>query len=378
MRRAAVTHQQQKENTIRKRELQQQHQQFQQRSQGDRQQQQQQREQKSNGSNSALESLVAMEFSEFQEQRRGKQRAETAREQAAKPLWKLGPADENAAMINWDRLPKRQMERCTAEYRQLQRKLLVLEPLSPEQRGDKFEEWQEKHGWSAATTHSRVRAFLGALAELNLPITPVDKAIQEQWRDREEEDEQMDPVTAMTEEHLRRWAELENVPQEVKTWIKVCFYYGQRPSDLQTITTKDVSIAESRQNDEKKSMLVILVSKGKTMHRSTKPYCLHLALATNLAKLVMQRVLECKWGEPLWKASETFDLLSSLRRVDSLLETRSVRRGGLQRLAAIGLPTESLRALSRHTTVEGLMRYLCWGKFHMASALPIVEANATC
>jgi hypothetical protein len=60
-------------------------------------------------------------------------------------------------------------------------------------------------------------------------------------------------------------------------------------------------------------------------------------------------------------------LLSDLRRTAPGLECRSLRRGSLQTLAQMGLPTEVLLTFSGHRSAATLYRYLGWGSEHHAN-----------
>ncbi len=51
----------------------------------------------------------------------------------------------------------------------------------------------------------------------------------------------------------------------------------------------------------------------------------------------------------------------ALRRTNSKLENRSIRRGALQTLTAAGATDQELMLFSGHTTVQMLNRYLLWG-----------------
>jgi hypothetical protein len=56
------------------------------------------------------------------------------------------------------------------------------------------------------------------------------------------------------------------------------------------------------------------------------------------------------------------------------LELRSIRRGGLQRMAALGVELETIRWFSNHTSVEMLLRYLDWGAVAATRKAAILSA----
>jgi hypothetical protein len=324
----------------------------------------------------ALLDSIASEFGSLQRQKRqqaqqgqrpGTTTEQEEREATTRLVWKI-PTDtpSNAFQQRWDKLPVIQANRCTKDYRILQRKLLILAPFAASERGAELDKLQQTYDWSAGTTFSRWRAFLGALKELGEPIGVVERAIEELWRGKSEEELEVDPVQPMTIAQLDLWIKT-SPPVSVQLWIRTAFLYGQRPSDIAQLTTDMVSIVDQ--------YVVLTIVHGKTMHRATTPYTLHLQIRSPLAKDILKRTMELPWEARLWQEADHFDLLRSLRRVDRELETRSIRRGGLQRLAAIGLTTSELLRLSRHTTETSLMRYLNWGKFHLQPAAQTARVN---
>lgn len=68
----------------------------------------------------------------------------------------------------------------------------------------------------------------------------------------------------------------------------------------------------------------------------------------------------------LWRQEKHYhdiqqQLLQTLRSADPALEQKSMRRGSLQHLAALGFDARTLMHFSGHTQERTLMRYLSWG-----------------
>jgi len=64
----------------------------------------------------------------------------------------------------------------------------------------------------------------------------------------------------------------------------------------------------------------------------------------------------------LFQGTKGSDLKEALRRVNSRLEQRSMRRGAIQTLSASGMPDQELLNFSGHTNVPMLRRYLDFGR----------------
>ena len=71
------------------------------------------------------------------------------------------------------------------------------------------------------------------------------------------------------------------------------------------------------------------------------------------------------------------DIMKALRRVDSRLEQRSLRRGRLQHLSRLGMTDLQLLELSRHATVAMLRRYLDMGQVSATTRRTAALAAAT-
>jgi len=105
--------------------------------------------------------------------------------------------------------------------------------------------------------------------------------------------------------------------------------------------------------------ITVTFYRGKTI-KKRGPYSLHTRAPQELVDLLGLNEPTQSWVPLLGKASVK-DVLGSLRRVDSGLENRSVRRGALQALATAGVDEPTLLLFSGHAALSMLRRYLGWG-----------------
>jgi integrase len=141
------------------------------------------------------------------------------------------------------------------------------------------------------------------------------------------------------------------------------FLLGQRISDM-----IQLAVADLKSNDD---YLTITVRRGKTMQVTT-PYSLWLRRKTYPTETLIELAASAKSCGRLFlftnlnseeerqRVSHTVrDMLTS---INDQLELRSLRRGGLQRMAHLGVSIPTMLHFSRHSDVPMLMRYLSWGQ----------------
>ena len=64
-----------------------------------------------------------------------------------------------------------------------------------------------------------------------------------------------------------------------------------------------------------------------------------------------------------------------LSTVDEQLEVMSIRRGGLQHMARVGMTVSEMRDFSKHSSDEMLMRNLAWGRVAVEHNLRLRELS---
>jgi hypothetical protein len=166
--------------------------------------------------------------------------------------------------------------------------------------------------------------------------------------------------------------------------IYMAFLLGQRLSDMLQLAPTDMAI-EAFDNDE---FLTITVRRSKVSH-TRPPFTLHLPRTVYPAQQLIEAAERAQTKGQLFLLSsgntqKERDALSEacaamLKDAHEDLQLRSVRRGGLQRLAAAGATLEELLMFSHHANTDMLLRYLGWGRksAHHARTMATVLGQAT-
>ncbi|MBY0370912.1 hypothetical protein K2X33_09515, partial [bacterium] len=140
------------------------------------------------------------------------------------------------------------------------------------------------------------------------------------------------------------------------------FTFGQRLPDILQLQSEDLQIMPQTKS------LCVTIRRGKVI-RWVQPYCLHLPIETALAETLLEIRAERKLGQTLFNETTLPIARGILKAHNENLEIRSVRRGGLQALALLGIDIPELRRnFSKHSTDQMLLRYLCHGAFLLAQA----------
>ena len=92
------------------------------------------------------------------------------------------------------------------------------------------------------------------------------------------------------------------------------------------------------------------------------PYTIASAIEASVMKELEALRLARQKATSLWTKAEQA-IVSRVVRSLGLTDVKSIRRGRLQALSALGASTEELRLLSGHKRVDTLLRYLGWGKW---------------
>ena len=165
---------------------------------------------------------------------------------------------------------------------------------------------------------------------------------------------------------LHLWQEF---PDHITLGIMITFVLGQRLSDMALIRTQRISRVSH-------DTIGITIIEGKVIP-STGPYSLYLNCHFGVGLLLLQFLQSKKatvMDDFLFQDPSSFKNQAHLRLANIGLENRSVRRGGLQHMAAAGIPPQELLQFSRHTSIQMLMRYL--GYLSLADSTQMT--NLTC
>jgi integrase len=226
---------------------------------------------------------------------------------------------------------------------------------------------------------------LGLLRDCEKTPTNMEKAWASKWTGYAHSQAGWRPVPAMTTAqfmtHRARVFSSFDTDSErdrkVGLASLVSFITGLRITDLWGLKTSDVT--------PKPNAVMITVGDGKTTNTTGAfsvplPWCRE---ATELVK--MATTLPLQRGPIFVQAVDTeFAPEASLwsrrakellRRVDRRLEVKSLRRGGLQRLAEAGTATDTIRLVSRHgVKKDTLLHYLDRGVLNLNDHSKVIKA----
>ena len=245
-----------------------------------------------------------------------------------------------------------------------------------------FETMRQEAKWRWSTASN----YAGAIVELKKGFMELQKPSRafKKWVsfiDGQAIMEKKRIINPMTSEHARQlfillsksnvWGEKE------KTQLLLLFswVFGQRPSDTAQVSLDDIQKTSFKQHH----FLLLTYRRGKTI-KHTGPFTLHVESSSPLHLLVrklskVQKACGCVFlfthnvvRDPEVPQSErkriTSACLLALRSLSKKLECRSVRRGGLQRLAKSGMSLHKIRTHFSHHKNEKMLRdYLGFGRY---------------
>lgn len=157
---------------------------------------------------------------------------------------------------------------------------------------------------------------------------------------------------------------LTNVPLEFpgRLAIVISFLFGQRLPDILQLHPEDVEHCPAT------GSICVTVRRGKVI-RHVQPYCLHLPESVRAANALLTYSFQKTPGQPLFDSTTPTTAREILKAIRPDLEIRSVRRGGLQALALLGLDLSEIRRhYSKHSSDAMLLRYLAHGRPLIAQA----------
>ena len=250
-------------------------------------------------------------------------------------------------------------------YMQTQERLLFLFDHVPEKRFAVFELECYKRALAPTTAHTYWTAFAGIDKMLSdvLGATPAVRRCSQVLEDRALQYPVAfpQPLTGHLRQRLRDTVVAGNAG--VHVLIEACWILGQRFGDFIQLAVNDFLVKDDK--------ILITFRRGKTVSY-TKPYTLTLSRAHPIVEALLQIRTNAQtmgWlflvtpkNEPELRQRLLRKASAHLSTVDDRLEVRSIRRGGLQHMASLGMTTDEIRDFSKHTSNEMLMRYLAWGQ----------------
>lgn len=264
-----------------------------------------------------------------------------------------------------------------------QKRLLFLLDLPPARRFEAFELECWRRTLSPTTAETYYGAYLGAVAIME-SVTLADKKAAALLKKRANAYPTRFP-TPMTAADVRQLLTLAPCAHHA-TLIAFSWTCGQRLSDMILLRTNNVDITAKT--------ITVKVCAGKVLHHippyvlalQRHPQTLNTIHALDVAErfvLLVEEARACgrpyliiKDAEEETRNSARQSCSELLDLVSPDLEVRSIRRGGLQHLAATGTPTNAILLLSQHRDEAMLMRYLDNGKRSAARTSEIMAMTS--
>jgi integrase len=184
----------------------------------------------------------------------------------------------------------------------------------------------------------------------------------------------------MKRRHAQRLArEMETSRSPLEVAILLAWVYGLRIGDVCRLHSDDCS----RIRLHGRRFLVLILRRGKTT-KSTGPFTIHIPMDAHhhqvsplgrwireIAKENEDRFLFTGHREDTKKtrASMSRKVRTAMKMISPHLEARSIRRGGIQQLANMGLPLAEIQLYySQHKSVQMLREYLDYGTHDVTQA----------
>jgi len=278
----------------------------------------------------------------------------------------------------------------TEGYQSTQLRMLWLLEVPHEDRLARFEHECWDRRLKPTTAESYWTSWLSACKAIGEDVLHSDKAHQKLLKKRAEAHPRDYPKAA-TLAQVQAMCDLRKADRgSYTTIIGLAFKLGQRVSDMIQLGTNCITIQNQHRDGPRRGRprLAIAVKIGKVIG-SIGPFTLWLNLedpvarallklkkrATDMGRAYLLTFNNSK-DQRTHAAKIVRDIITS---VDPDLETRSIRRGGLQLMSNSGVRTKRILKLSKHTDAKMLLRYLDNGRAAAADAAEMIEStkNAT-
>jgi integrase len=251
----------------------------------------------------------------------------------------------------------------SSHYMASQRRMLFLADVNPSERFEAFETICFKRNLSPTTAETYWSTWLGIQKALIIKPSDADHRITKILKARSMAYPVQFPTPITLSEMDLLVSTFDASQPSLAAIAMTTFLLGQRISDM-----IQLAVADLKSNDD---YLTITVRRGKTMQVTT-PYSLWLRRKTYPTETLIELAASAKSCGRLFlftnlnseeerqRVSHTVrDMLTS---INDQLELRSLRRGGLQRMAHLGVSIPTMLHFSRHSDVPMLMRYVSWGQ----------------
>lgn len=314
----------------------------------------------------------------------------TAREKQLAQHLELGPGASVVRLVPWPKPTKETLlriqsrprifsETTSPSYIEAQTRMSFLLDVSPAARWEVFETHCYIRNLQASTAMSNWTSLLALMTALGIERTTEDQRATRVLKMREARHMPLHAfplVATMVQSVVQKT----NVEQDdsLRAMIFFAWTNGQRFPDVIQIATSQVQVECQAPNIE----MSAIVSLGKTV-RFTGPYSLHVQgpAATMLHEVWLQAKAKA-WLYLLSPSNSEEDRsnLSArcnlmLTKVDPRLGVRSIRRGGLQQMATLGMSLQQIIVFSKHRSEKTLMGYLDDGRICRHRATGMIEVT---
>lgn len=242
-------------------------------------------------------------------------------------------------------------------YLRTQRRMLFLHDIPEKRRWPRFLDETKRRHLSNTTAESYWTAYLATKGPMGAAQNDADKKALK-WLGKQAAQTITATPVPMTAENVAQVMRLETDPR-LALAIALAWSLGQRISDVAQLRKADITMHGD--------VLAITVRKGKVVP-IIGPYVLSMASSHPLA---MPLWSQCqKPGCHLFLEEDSDEQRAAfakrVQRALSLLncglEARSIRRGGLQSMAAMNWPLDRILQFSQHRSEQMLLRYLDYGR----------------
>ena len=268
-----------------------------------------------------------------------------------------------AVLQAWEGRPDVYRRISSVQWQAVQRRFLPLTVLPLWEATEEFEGQRDARGWSYRSTAQYWSALLKAMEAVGLAPPPEMRVRARLYSHLGKEEDERRATVAVTRQQLL--AAAATTSKATSMLMRVAFELGQRVGDCLTLKRHRLAWLDDAPSGLR--LLAVQFRKGKTVRRRD-PFTLHLhgPIAHELAAFAAEGGGDMLFGD------DPVPILNELRKAlkdqQQALSVLSVRRGGLQALAASGVSEATLLHHSRHTSAQLLHRYLEWGTYALGPA----------
>jgi len=222
------------------------------------------------------------------------------------------------------------------------------------------EKLRAERGWRASTTRTTMGTILGAKRRedyygIRTSLGPPGTIVQDYMKAVTlQEIDQLHTTThpfPAQWNHIRR-AVRSTTRTDLQTYLLLMWFTVSRPGCITKQKKENIKI-------ERGNQVRVLFTAGKGVRLRKRPYTIFTEVPGNMAQIIRKYLSE-REGE-LFQQQVQKDALILIRKIDSRLSLRSIRRGAAIQLAEKGTPIEIIREFTGHATNHMCERYLGWG-----------------